>query len=423
MFVELNTLQYILVHAGDGPERHARELVSLAAAGSVVVLVPPAARVQWKVSLPKVIATLPWESTYVFDVQGNVRRALEELDGQPFQTVFVSSNPEEVAGAACARLSTLLVGDRAPQALPDLWCADFAEAGQRLLDFKAGRRVSGYAGELHATLPRSGARPGGVLVWLPDRLDEDLRPTMSLLVLGRYFPTADARRPKHQPSMRLYQLKTKITSGRPVLPGLAAALRIVADRRPVAAVTVVPPRPGRPAPPLARLVEEACRDGDVNLSFAPEMLRCVRDYPQQKAAGGFTARRANVEGVFREGSHVPRGHAVIVDDIWTSGSTVMACARQLLSAGATFVTAVSLAIDQAIVLSALEPVAIPCREPACDGTLSLRFNGQTQHGFWGCSEFFGVRHCRGGLPWAEGLRAMNERNTRDLIEDSPDIRF
>ena len=163
-------------------------------------------------------------------------------------------------------------------------------------------------------------------------------------------------------------------------------------------MTVVPPRPGWPALPLAQLVEEACRDGEVKLSFAPEMLRCVRDYPQQKAAGGFTARRANVEGVFREGPHVPRGHVVIVDDIWTSGSTVMACARQLLSAGATFVTAVSLALDQSIVLSALEPMAIPCREPACDGTLSLRFNGQTQHGFWGCSEFFGARQCRGGLP-------------------------
>jgi hypothetical protein len=101
----------------------------------------------------------------------------------------------------------------------------------------------------------------------------------------------------------------------------------------------------------------------------------------------------------------------------------MACARQLLSAGATFVTAVSLALDQPIVLSALEPAAIPCRDPACDGALSLRFNGQTQQGFWGCSEFFGARHCRGGWPWTEGLRAMNERNTRDLIEDSPDIRF
>ena len=77
MFVELNTLQYILVHAEDGPERHAAELASLADAGNVVVLVPPATRAQWKASLPKVIATLPWESRYVFDVQGNVRHALD----------------------------------------------------------------------------------------------------------------------------------------------------------------------------------------------------------------------------------------------------------------------------------------------------------------------------------------------------------
>lgn len=120
MFVELNTLQYILVHAEDGPERLAAELAPMAEAGKVVALVPPAACAQWKANLPKVIATLPWEGRYVFDVQGNVRQALDALDDQPFQTVFVSSNPEEVAGAACTRLSTLLVGDRAPQALPDL---------------------------------------------------------------------------------------------------------------------------------------------------------------------------------------------------------------------------------------------------------------------------------------------------------------
>jgi len=43
-------------------------------------------------------------------------------------------------------------------------------------------------------------------------------------------------------------------------------------------------------------------------------LRCVRDYPQQKAAGNFSARRANVEGAFRAVGVPPR-HVVMVDDI------------------------------------------------------------------------------------------------------------
>jgi hypothetical protein len=50
MFVELNALQYILVHAEDGPERLAAELTPMAEAGKVVALVPPAARAQWKAS-------------------------------------------------------------------------------------------------------------------------------------------------------------------------------------------------------------------------------------------------------------------------------------------------------------------------------------------------------------------------------------
>lgn len=424
MFIELNTVQYVLVHTDGVPGGDLTGLATLARAGNVVVLVPPELRAEWKAAVPKSIATLPWENKYIFDVQGNIRHALEALDGQPFQTVFVTSNPDEVADAARARVNTLLVGDQVGKALPDLWCDDLAEAGQRLSDMKSGRQASGYAGELRATLPPLGPnKPRGFLVWLPDRLDEDLRATVSLLILGRYFPTADARRPKHQPSLRLNQLKTRITSGRPLLPALAGALRVIANERPVAAVTMVPPRPGRELPPLAQLIEEACHGADASLPFMAGVLRCVRDYPQQKAAGNFVARRVNVDGVFRVDGDVPRGHVVIVDDIWTSGATVMECARQLLSGGATFVTAVCLAIDQSIVPAALEPTGVACPEGACGGTLALRFNGQTQHGFWGCTEHFSDRHCRGSLPWQEGLRAMNELNTRDLIDDSSDIPF
>jgi predicted amidophosphoribosyltransferase len=81
--------------------------------------------------------------------------------------------------------------------------------------------------------------------------------------------------------------------------------------------------------------------------YAPEVLERARATPSQGTMPSAKARRRNVLGAFR----VPvdrrvelRGKAVVlIDDVFTTGATLNACARALHRAGAKNVSALTLA--------------------------------------------------------------------------------
>lgn len=98
--------------------------------------------------------------------------------------------------------------------------------------------------------------------------------------------------------------------------------------------------------PAALLAKGLCER--VSGQFEPRLLERTRDTPHQSRLDA-KSRRANVEGAFRarRGRDAQLGaaerHAVLVDDVVTTGSTLLACRQALYAAGVVHVTVVALA--------------------------------------------------------------------------------
>jgi ComF family protein len=129
--------------------------------------------------------------------------------------------------------------------------------------------------------------------------------------------------------------------------GVVRGLVLEAARRapgpPPALVVPVPLHPRRlrergfnPAALLARWIAR-----DAGARFEAGLLRRVRDTPSQTGLGR-RARRTNVGGAFQAHGAAPRV-IWLVDDVVTTGSTLIACARALRRAGAREIVAICVA--------------------------------------------------------------------------------
>lgn len=70
--------------------------------------------------------------------------------------------------------------------------------------------------------------------------------------------------------------------------------------------------------------------------FRPILLRKTREAPSQVGLSA-SERRKNVDGAFEASEAIAAKNVLVVDDVTTTGSTINACARALLDAGANAV--------------------------------------------------------------------------------------
>lgn len=233
----------------------------------------------------------------------------------------------------------------------------------------------------------------------------------ALLVGGRYFTSKDHRAYTHCLTNKLLKLKDCNQVITDQLAGilkqnLQTAKNFWGD---IDIITIVPPKPmGKNH--LGFLLNNNNLN-DYRSLIDTDILYTTKDYPKQKTAGNWENRANNVLNAFASRRNV-NGHIVIVDDILTSGSTTLECARVLYESGAEKISIVPLAVMQSQVdIQNLSKVSCSnCME----GVFKLRFNNRDGTAFWACDQF---PHCKNTKNYYRIKNDYNLQFTMDVGEE------
>jgi hypothetical protein len=429
MFAELNRLTNVIVRADLLVSTNLKAWQDLARefqvefVANTPFLLPPELEELGAIAVVPESPSFPHVPALVWD-------ALRAVQAQPYETAYVTGDPDELREAQNARVGTVLLGRLKKtwrDCFPDLVTPTVGDLVKVLNDYKNGR-VSGYWGEVASLTPGSHRlRPGLLSIWSFNDFLEGIPGQSSFMFAGRYFPSGDARHAKHPLTQRI--LRVKGGKDDSVLRGIFTDfLNTWSGLRDLGLITNVPRRIAGSPQPFVDLVRKACEESDrkrpVETSYLemlrPDVLSCRRSYPPQKEAGRYANRRANVEGVFTATKLGGSPRVLLFDDILTSGSTALECSKQLLMAGASFVTVFAFGLNQQVIIA--PEATLECQNPECSGHMKYRVNGTKHTGFWGCSNYPG---CKRNLPFDEGLDAWNRKNRRLLIRlrREPDVPF
>lgn len=240
--------------------------------------------------------------------------------------------------------------------------------------------------------------------------------TSTVVSGGRYFSTSDIRYPVHQLSQRIIRNKDYFESQVGLFSSIYSDLvRFIEEQiEKVDALTRIPPRPSQEKDRMIDCVNYVCGKKP-HIKNASTSLFCVRDYESQKFLNQ-EERLSNIQGVFQVTDDFRGMHVVILDDVISTGATVLEAAKELYRAGARKVTILVLAINQFKRFLSIGNKPLECH---CGGELKMRFNRDNNSAFFGCSNF---PSCRNKSDFFEGVQAYNNLNKievdREELEDS-----
>ncbi len=210
-------------------------------------------------------------------------------------------------------------------------------------------------------------------------------PDSPVYVCGRYFNTSDPRFPLHPLSLRLINAKR--------YPGRQANLfRRVLElwystmKLHDAIIVAIPQRPGA-EPNVATMAVEA-----LNVKGATrdvDLLACPVDYPKQKEAGSYEARRENVRGVFQARRRLDGETVIVLDDITTSFSTLNEARSVLFDAGAGRVIPVALAFHPPELWGGPSVEYPKCGQ--CGHEMVVRYRTADGEPFFACGDYEAYR--------------------------------
>lgn len=259
----------------------------------------------------------------------------------------------------------------------------------------ADRTHGGYIAEARSSRSDTIRRAN----YIASTLSDETGTKFALVSGGRYFPSKSDTRSTIDPlSNRILKNKAQEIDFSIISSSYQFMLQH-AIQTPIGGIASVPPRPSKPYDRFSNIVQHLTEY--FHCTNYSSSLRLLHDIPSQKNLSSFM-RMQNAYGEYSFSSSVNGKNIVLIDDVITTGSTALSCARAIITKGAKSVTIVTLGINQFpnywLNNSLYTPV---CSK--CGSALHVRINSKDHSYFYGCSSFPDCKNTCDQTIWTKQL--------------------
>lgn len=152
------------------------------------------------------------------------------------------------------------------------------------------------------------------------------------------------------------------------------------------------------------------KKGNIRLD---NLLKCTKDFSQK--GNDLYVRREVVKGTFQiiENVDIENRTIVIIDDVFSTGSTIFEAAKTLYEAGAKKVIAIILSVNQ-LTESSIEYKNLKCK--VCGSNMRIRMNNNTGELFFGCENYMEHEEEKNTGELIPGMNALKKKNKFEIYE-------
>ena len=365
---------------------------------------------------PKIIYDDIHELKYI-DISLLLQEVLTTANCQSYSVIAISANIAFIKEMMQNHIGTILAKNISESHLKNL--PDFnIHSVERLIKILKGDTI-GYAAEVFAVDSNPIKKKSLIKTKTEITLDNNEKRTVTLCFGGRYYAKRHGYILDDALSIVLLNFKNRHLFA--VESFYDQAITFIHKKNNIDILTYVPLKPQEITDgkfdrfASLRLIQS--KQKNLHLD---SIIKCTKDFTQKEISNVYT-RQENVKDAYEVISNVENKNVLILDDLYTSGSTIKEIAKILYEQGANHVTALLLAVNQTIESTSTQYKKIQC--PYCCDYLTLKINQNSDQLFFGCNSYNVHPNQNSSLSCIQGISKLKKinkleiRNINDLEDE------
>ncbi|WP_270742363.1 ComF family protein [Holdemanella biformis] len=337
-----------------------------------------------------------------YDITNLLQDILADSNCDSTSIISISNNPLFLKDMMRYHIGTILTHNLAKDFLRNT--PDFTACTINMLPKILKGEVSGYAAEVYATYGKTVPQMRLLKIENEISLSNGTNREVIVFIGGRYYSEKHHYLLNDPLSFDVLNFKRYYTYSVDLF--FDAALYSLRKRESIDALTYIPLKPGESK--YDRFVGLKLEKNSIDGMKLQQILEFKKSFSQK--GNNLSMRKENVKGAFNVISDVKDKNIIIIDDVYSTGSTIEEAIKTLYENGANKVFAILLAVNQ-MTESNIKYQNLKCRLCGKEMKLKMSKDGKL---FFGCSAYNQHKELPPTIDLKHGLKSLKDKNKLEV---------